>query len=122
MVYLVLKIGNLSAPNNYCPISFTSVISKVFETADLRLAAFVSRTRTTAERSSIRTPTSSYHWWFADSLSVHVAVEFFNHGKTHLVSIDISKTLDQVWEEGILTSLPKFGFSSALIPWTSFSP
>lgn len=48
-----------------------------------------------------------------------VLVTLDNDGETHWVSHEISKALDRVWHEGLLTKLSTFGFPPLLVSWTS---
>lgn len=41
------------------------------------------------------------------------------HGETHLVSLDIGRVFNRVWNEALLPKLSSFGLHSALLSWMS---
>ena len=40
-----------------------------------------------------------------------------SYGKSRVISLDISKAFDRVWQKGLLAKLPMFGLHHTLIKW-----
>lgn len=116
-MFPILKRGDPTDPNNYRPISITSVLSKVMESVIAKqLLSHLERHKLLDDRQyGFRSRRST-----GDLLAYvsHVwSSAINNHGESHLVSLDISKAFDRVWHDGLLAKLPMYGFPPCFTSW-----
>ena len=105
LVLVFKNVGERSTPKNYCPVSFFSVVSEVFE----KLVS--NRTVDNLENCGLF---SDFQYGFrssrsnTDLLTVvpdRVVRAFSRSGATRAVALDISKALDRVSHAGLLQKL-----------------
>ena len=115
LVVLVFKtVGERSTAKNYRPVSFLSVVRKVFEKlVNNRIVDHL-------EKCGLF---SDFHYGFrssrstADLLTVmsdRIARAFNRSGATRTVALDISKAFDRVWHAGLLHKLKFYGISGQI--------
>ena len=114
MVPVFKNVGERSTGKNYRPVSFLSVVSKVFEklvnnkTADLLEKCGLFSNFQYGFRSSRST---------SDLLTVvsdRVARAFKKYGATQAVALDISKVFDSVLQAGLFHKLKSYGISGQI--------
>ena len=102
------NVGEMSAAKNYRPVSFLSVVSKVFEKlVNNRIADHLEKCGLFSDfQYGFRSSRST-----ADLLTVvsdRIARAFNRSGATRAVTLDISKAFDRVWHAGLLHKLMEF--------------
>ena len=104
-----------SNPLNYYPIAIISLISKTMDTIITKqLPTFLERNNGLSyhqygfrkARSTGNLLAYAFHVWSS-------ALE--SCGESTVISLDISKAFDRVWNKGLLAKLPMFGLSQTLI-------
>ena len=102
--------SRLSTAKNYCPVSFLSVVSKVFEKhLNNRVVDHLEKCGLFSDSQyGFRSSRST-----ADLLTVvsdRIARAFNRSGVTRAVALDISKAFDRVWHAGLLRKPKSNGF------------
>ena len=102
------NVGERSAAKNYRPVSFLSVVSKVFEKlVNNRIVDHLEKCGLFSDfQYGFRSSRST-----ADLLTVvsdRIARAFNRSGATQAVALDISKAFDRVWHAGLLHKLMEF--------------
>ena len=104
-------------PPNYRPIAITSLISKTMEVIITKqLLAFLETNNLLSDnqygfrqaRSTGDLLAYAVHAWCS-------ALE--SYGDSRVISLDISKAFDRVWDKGLIAKLPMFDLHLTLITW-----
>ena len=110
----------LSTAKSYCPVSFLSVVSKVFE------KLVNSKILNHLEKCSLF---SVFQYDFRSSQSItdlmmvvsdRIARAFNRSGTTQAVALDICKAFDRVWHGGLLHKLKSYGISGQIFCFILF--
>src|SRR6201990_1638878 len=110
----VPKKGDPSQPSNYCPISLTSVLSKVFESIlNRKIWNHLNTSNLISDRQyGFRKERSTGDHLSLLSNSWSSALRGF--GESFAVALDISKAFDRVWPKALISKLPSFGIYPSL--------
>ena len=108
------NVGERSTAKKYLPVSFLSVVSKVFEKlVNNRLVDHLEKCGLFSDfQYGFRSSRST-----ADLLTVvsdRIARAFNRSGATRAVALDISKAFDRVWHAGLLHKLRFYGISGQI--------
>ena len=108
------NVGERSTAKNYRPVSFLSVVSKVFEKlVNNRIVDHLEKCGLFSDfQYGFRSCRST-----ADLLTVvsdRIARAFNRSGATRAVALDISKAFDRVWHAGLLHKLKSYGISGQI--------
>ena len=110
----ILKKGDHSNPSNYHPIALTSTVSKIFEC--LLNSHFLKH----LESHSLL---SDHEYGFHKARSTGDILSYITNvwasslrdfGESFVVGFAISKAFDRVWNWGLISKLPSFGFPPSL--------
>lgn len=101
-----------TSPINHNPKSLTHLSFKNIGNCRLRQTKLICRTRKATERTLIGILIASFNGRPSDP-RLSLLLGFTRHpGETHLSSLEVSKTIDLVWYEGLFEKLPTVGLSS----------
>ena len=114
MVPVFKNVGETSTAKNYHPVSFLSVVSKVFEKlVNNRIVDHLEKCGLFSDfQYGFRSSRST-----ADLITVvsdRIARAFNRPGATRAVSLDISKAFDRVWHAGLLHKLKSYRISGPI--------
>ena len=114
MVTVFKNVGERSTSKNYDPVSFLSVVSKVFEKlVNNKIFDHLEKCGLLSDFQYGFRPSRST----ADLLTVvsdRIARAFNRSGATRAVALDISKAFDRVWHAGLLHKLKSYGISGQI--------
>ena len=114
MVTVFKNVGERSTAKNYDPVSFLSVVSKVFEKlVNNKIFDHLEKCGLLSDFQYGFRPSRST----ADLLTVvsdRIARAFNRSGATRAVALDISKAFDRVWHAGLLHKLKSYGISGQI--------
>ena len=114
MVTVFKNVGERSTAKNYDPVSFLSVVSKVFEKlVNNKIFDHLEKCGLLSDFQYGFRPSRST----ADLLTVvsdRIARAFNRSGATRAVALDISKAFDRVWHAGLLHKRKSYGISGQI--------
>ena len=114
MVPVFKNVGERSTAKNYRPVSFLSVVSKVFEKlVNNRIVVHLEKCAVSCDlQYGFRSSRST-----SDLLTVvsdRIARAFNRSGATRTVALDIYKAFNRVWHTGLLHKLKSYGISGQI--------
>ncbi|CAG4971803.1 unnamed protein product [Colias eurytheme] len=113
------KKGSRADPNNYRPISITSILGKVMERLlNKNLMLYLEGNDLLSDHQyGFRRNRSTGDLLVHMTHTIGQAID--GQGEALAVSLDISKAFDRVWHESLLCKLPSFGICPDLCTWIS---
>ncbi|GFU89065.1 probable RNA-directed DNA polymerase from transposon BS [Trichonephila clavipes] len=107
--------SDYSNPQNYRPISLLSSLSKAYELVILnRLNQHcLARNIIITEQHGFVTKCSTVTQLLRVTELVHTG--FQNHQATSMLYVDIAKTFDKIWHDGLVSTMMRLGFSGQIL-------
>ena len=118
-IFPIPQKGEKSDPSIHCPIAITSLISKTMETSITKqLLAFLETNNLLSDHQygfRQARPTGDLLAYAVHAWSSVLE----SYGESRVISLNISKAFDRIWNKGLLSKLQMFGPHHTPIKWIS---